>query len=102
MDRKRLRSITVTVNQILSKENIKLYSNEHKEKSSVVERWKSYNKRKVVENVYSKQQHGWIYYDKLDELVRQYNETKHWSLKMSPAEASRIINEKRVYYSVKW
>ena len=37
------------------------------------------------------------YFDKLGELVNKYNNTKHRSIQMTPSEASRIINEKRVF-----
>ena len=38
-----------------------------------------------------------IYWDKLDKLVDDYNNRKHSSIKMSPTEASKKINEKQVF-----
>ena len=37
-----------------------------------------------------------VYWFKLDELVNDYNNTKHSSIKMTPLEASKK-NEKKVY-----
>ena len=38
-----------------------------------------------------------IYFDKLDELVDQYNHRFHSSIRMTPAEASKQKNEKKVF-----
>ena len=47
------------------------------EKSSIVERW-----------------------DKLDELVNDYNDARHSSIKMSPFKANKKENEKKVYLNL--
>ena len=36
-----------------------------------------------------------VYWDKLDKLVDDYNNTKHSSIKMTPTEASKKENEKK-------
>ena len=38
-----------------------------------------------------------VYWNKLDELVDDYNNTKRSSIKMTPLEASKTGNEKKVY-----
>ena len=38
-----------------------------------------------------------VYWDKLDKLVDDYNNTYHSSIKMSPTEASKKENEKQVF-----
>ena len=37
-----------------------------------------------------------VYWDKLDKLVDDYNNTRHSSIKMEPVEASKKINEEKV------
>ena len=41
-----------------------------------------------------------VYYDKLDNLVKSYNSTKHSSIKMTPTEASKKKNEGIVYFNL--
>ena len=38
-----------------------------------------------------------VYFDTIDKLVNDYNNTKHSSVKMSPLEASKKKNEKKVW-----
>ena len=38
-----------------------------------------------------------IYWDKLDKLVDDYNNRKHSSIKMTPTEASKKENEKKIF-----
>ena len=40
---------------------------------------------------------GTIYWDKLDKLVDDYNNNYHSSIKMTPIEASKKENEKKVF-----
>ena len=42
-----------------------------------------------------------VYYDKLDNLVKLYNNTKYSSIKMTPIAASKKTNE-GIVYSVKF
>ena len=41
-----------------------------------------------------------MYYDKLDNLVKSYNSTKHSSIKMTPIEASKKKNDGIVYFNL--
>ena len=75
--------------------SIKLYHTENEEKSSVVERWNKTMKNRMwkmftVNN-------NTVYFDKIDKLVNDYNNSKHSSVKMSPIEASKKKNEKKVW-----
>ena len=79
----------------LKKKGIRLYHTENEEKSSVVERWNRTMKNKMwkmftVNN-------NTVFFDKLDKLVSDYNNTRHSSIKMSPVEASKKKNEKKVW-----
>ena len=79
----------------LKSKGIKLYHTENEEKSSVIERWNKTMKNKMwkmftVNN-------NTVYFDKIDKLVNDYNNSKHSSLKMSPVEASKKKNEKKVW-----
>ena len=38
-----------------------------------------------------------IYFDKIDKLVDDYNNARHSSIKMTPAEASKKKNESKVW-----
>ena len=38
-----------------------------------------------------------VYWDKIDKLVDDYNNTKHSSIKMKPIEASKKKNEEKVF-----
>ena len=64
--------------ELLEKNNITLYSTENEEKSSVCERW---NRTITVQG-------NTVYLDILPKILKQYNNTKHSSIKMTPVEAS--------------
>ena len=74
--------------EFLKKNSIILYHTGNEEKSSIVERWNKTMKNKNVENVFCKQQHS-VYWDKLDKLVDDYNNTYHYSIEMTPTEAKK-------------
>ena len=80
------------VKQMLSKENIKLYSTENAEKSCVVERWNRTMKEKMWKMFSAN--NSTVYSDKIGELLKKYNNSFHNSVKMMPAEASKIQNSK--------
>ncbi|XP_065645292.1 uncharacterized protein LOC136075783 [Hydra vulgaris] len=65
---------------------IDIYSTENEEKSSVVERWNRTMKEKMFK--YCSANSTRRYIDILDELVNNYNNTKHSSIKMTPVEAN--------------
>ena len=87
------------VNDLLEKNNIKLYSTNNSEiKSSVIERFnrtfKNMMYKKFTEN------NNTIFYNIIDKLVNEYNNKYHRTIKMTPVEASKKINEnkiKRIY-----
>ena len=74
---------------------IELYSTENEEKSSVVERWIRTMKEKMWK--YFTDHNTNVYIDILPDLVKDYNNTKHSSIKMTPVEASKKKNELTVW-----
>ena len=83
------------VNQLLSKKNIKLYSTENEEKSSVVERFNRTIKQMMWKMISAN--NNTIYADKIDELLKNYNSSWHRSVQMSPVAASDIKNTHQVF-----
>ena len=73
------------------KELIELYSTENEEKSSVVERWIRTMKERMWK--YFTDNNTNVYIDILPDLVEDYNNTRHSSIKMTPVEASKKKNE---------
>ena len=83
------------VQDLLNENNIKLYSTNNSEiKSAVVERFnrtfKNMMYKKFTEN------NNTIFYNILDELVNNYNNKYHSTIKTSPIEGSKKINEKKI------
>ena len=76
------------------KDLIELYSTENEEKSSVVERWIRTMKEKMWKYFSAKTTNNFI--NVLPDLVREYNNTRHSSIKMTPTKASKKENELRV------
>ena len=83
---------------LLNKHNITLYSTENEEKSSVVERWNRTIKNKMWKRFTA--QGNTMYLDILPEILKQYNNTKHSSIKMTLTEASKKKNEGTVYFNL--
>ena len=83
---------------LLNKHNITLYSTENEEKSSVVERWNRTIKNKMWKKFTA--QSNTMYLDILPEILKQYNNTKHSSIKMTPTEASKKKNKGIVYFNL--
>ena len=88
------------VNQLLSRKNIKLYSTENEEKSSVVERFN----RTIKQNMWKmfSANNNTIYADKIGELLKNYNNSWHRSVQMSPITASDITNTHQVYIRMRF
>ena len=78
--------------ELLEKNGITLYSTENEETSSVWERWNRTIKIKMWKQFTI--QGNTIYLD----ILSQYNNTKHSSIKMTPVEASKKKNESTVYF----
>ena len=81
--------------EFLKREGIELYHTENDEKSSVVERWNKTMKNRMwkmftVNN-------NTVYWDKIDKLVNDYNNSRHSSIKMTPVEASKKKNKSKVW-----
>ena len=77
------------------KDLVELYSTENEEKSSVVERWIRTMKEKMWKYFTDKNTN--IYIDILPSLVKDYNNTRHSSIKMTPVKASKKENELTVW-----
>ena len=77
------------------KDLIELYSTENEEKSSVVERWIRMMKEKMWK--YFTAHSTNVYINKLPDFVREYNNTRHSSIKMTPVQASKKENELGVW-----
>ena len=77
------------------KELIELYSTENKDKSSLVERWIRTMKEKMWK--YFSTNSTNIYFEVLPDLVREYNNTRHSSIKMTPVDACKKENKLRVW-----
>ena len=77
------------------KDSIELYSTKNEQKSSVVERWI----RTMKENMwkYFSANSTNVYIDALLDLVREYNNTRHSSIKMTPTNVSKKDNKLRVW-----
>ena len=83
------------VQDLLNENNIQLYSTNNSEiKSSVVERFnrtfKNMMYKKFTEN------NNTIFYNIIDDLVNEYNNKYHSTIKMTPIEGSKKINEKKI------
>ena len=83
------------VNQLLAKKNIKLYSTENEKKSSIAERFNRTIKQQMWKMFSAN--NNTIYFDKIDELLKNYNNSWHRSVKMALLEASDIKNSNRVF-----
>ena len=83
------------VNDLLEKNNIRSYSTNNSEiKSSVIEKFnrtfKNMMYKKFTEN------NNTIFYNIIDKLVNEYNNKYHRTIKMTPVEASKKVNEKMI------
>ena len=81
--------------ELLKKNYIKLYHTENEEKSSIVERWNKTMKNRMWKMFSA--DNNTVYWDKLEELVDDYNNTKHSSINLTPIEASKKENEKKSF-----
>ena len=79
----------------LKKHNMILYHTQNEKNSSIVERWNKTMKNKMWKMFSAN--NNTVYWDKLDKLVGDYNNTYHSSIKMTPTEASKKENEKQVF-----
>ena len=77
------------------KKLLDIYSTENEEKSSIVERWIKTMKEKMWK--YFTDNNTYRYIDILPDLVKDYNNTVHTSIKITPIEASKKENELTVW-----
>ena len=84
--------------ELLDKNEITLYSTKKEEKSSVCARWNRTIKGKMWKQFTV--QGNTQYLDILPKILKQYNNTKHSSIKMTPIEASQKKNEEIVYFNL--
>jgi hypothetical protein len=77
---------------------VELYSTENEEKSCVVERWNRTMRDKMFKYFTANSTRRYI--DVLGEMVSNYNNARHSSIKMTPAKASLKNNEKTVWMNL--
>lgn len=77
---------------------VELYSTENEEKSCVVERWNRTMKDKMFK--YFSANSTRKYVNVIDEMVNNYNNTRHSSIKMTPVAASDKKNESIVWLNL--
>ena len=82
--------------ELLAKTKIALYSTENEENSSEVERWNRTIKNKMWKQFTAQ---GTNYLGFFPRILKQYNDTKHSSTKMTPTEACNKKNEGVVYFN---
>ena len=83
---------------LLQMHNMTLYSTKNEEKSIVCERWNRKIKTKKWKQFTV--QSNTVYLDRLPKILKQYNNTKHSSITMTPVEASKKKNESTVYFNL--
>ena len=83
------------VEEVMQKFGVERYSTQNEEKVSVVERWNRTIKGKIWKLFSAR--NSMIYVDKLKEILADYNVTKHSSIGMTPVQASKKLNERKVY-----
>ena len=84
-------------NKVVRKQ-VELYSTENEEKSCVIERFNRTIKEFFLK--YFSANNTRKYVDLLELLVDQYDNTIHYSIKMTPMEASRKENENKVWINL--
>ena len=93
---------TEFLNRIMSKslkeENIELYHTENEEKSSIAERVNRTLKEKIAK--YFTAHNTTKYYDVLDQIVHEHNNTFHNTIKTCPIEGTKKENEYDIYERV--
>ena len=85
----------VNVKNVLKRHNVEIYSTYNDPKSVIAERFIRTLRGKIESNYILTQSTVW--YDILPELIREYNTTRHTSIKMTPEEASKPRNHQKVF-----
>jgi hypothetical protein len=83
------------LNKLFKSENVNHFSTESDKKASIVERFNRTLKEKMWRIFTQNNDHKWI--DIIDDLLINYNNSYHRSIKMTPNEASKIENKDIVH-----
>ena len=87
----------VGVRDLLKSHNVDYFSTQSDKKVAVVERFNRTLKAMMWKYFYSKGNYNWI--DVLDELTKNYNNTKHGSIHMKPKDLNKT-NENMVWVTL--
>lgn len=90
--------VNSTFKKFLKENDIELYHTENEEKSCIAERFIRTLKEKISK--YFTAYNTTKYYDVLDQIVSEYNNTYHNTIKMTPIEGSKKENERDIYERV--
>ena len=77
----------VDVRDLLKSHNVSYFSTKSDKKAAIVERFNRTLKTMMWKYFYSKGTYNWV--DVLDELTENYNNTKHGSILMKPADVNK-------------
>ena len=86
------------VKQFLDKQRIHHFSTNSEMKACVIERFNRTLKEKLEKIFYEQGKRIWI--DVLDNVIQNYNNTVHRSVKMTPIEASKKQNTSKVFQNL--
>ena len=83
---------------LLSKNDVEIYSTENEEKSSLCERWN----RTIKEKMYKRftMQNNTVYIDILPIIVSSYNNSKNRSIGITPNKARKAENYGKVFFNL--
>ena len=87
-----------TFKKLLDKYKMDMYSTFNEGKAVVIERF-----NRTLKNImwkYFTANNTRFYLDALDQMVKNYNENVHSTIKMTPKEASKDINRRKVYSNI--
>ena len=87
-----------TFKEWLLQNDIELYSTFNAGKAVIIERFNKTLKSKMYKQFTI--QNNTIWYNIVDKLVDEYNETKHGSIRLTPVEASKKKNHGLVYFNL--
>ena len=87
-----------TFKEWLLQNDIELYSTFNEGKAVVIERFNRTLKSRMYKQFTI--QNNTIWYNIIDKLVDEYNETKHGSIRLTPVEASKKKNHGLVYFNL--
>ena len=90
--------IMLHLKKLLDKHKIDMYSTFNEGKAVVIERFNRTLKNTMWK--YFTANNTRFYLDALDQMVKNYNEKVHSTIKMTPKEASKDINRGKVYFNI--